>query len=74
MSEKTVRVCDVCGKVFKDVASYCVLVQESENKAAPAELDEAELCKWLDLCPKHKERLLGFVNRGCSPLKGTPNA
>lgn len=62
MSEKTVRVCDVCGKVFKDVEPYVV-----DITAGSAVVHHAVI----DLCPAHLKRLQGFVERGCSPLKGS---
>ena len=66
MSEKTVRVCDVCGRVFKDVAKFTVEVVQMGDAVVP------RTDKRVDLCPAHLTRLLGFVARGCSPLKGKP--
>lgn len=61
MSEKTVRVCDVCDKVCGDVEVCCITVHEAGTEIRQTTID---------LCAKHRTRLMSFIDRGCSSLKG----
>lgn len=60
MATKTIehRTCDVCG-TCKNVVAHKLVMSKSDSETA--------IAKDIDLCPKHAERLVSFIERGMSP-------